>query len=373
VRAVGLFSGIGGLELGIARAGVDTEMLCESWQPAASTLRRHFAAPVVGDIRQLGSLPEVDVVTAGFPCTDLSQVGRTAGIGGEASGLIREVFRLIARIPPKWLVLENVPNMLSLHGGAPMRALTTWFDDHGWNWAYRIVDSQHFGVRQRRRRVFVVASRTEDPRGVLFADDAPPTVASRVHSAYGFSWTEGNRGLGWGPGVTPTLKGGSSVGIASPPGVWVKDAEPGLSIVRPTIEAGERLQGFRAGWTRHVEREGVRWKLVGNAVTVPVAAWIGRRLIEPGTPLELSLEASMSSSLPSAASCTGGLRQDWLVSERPLVMSNVPSLSSTLVRHGSRALSHGATSGFTSRLKRSTLRHDPEFMIALESHLAATS
>src|SRR4051812_36253386 len=52
MRAVGLFSGIGGLELGLASSGIETDMLCESWEPAAGTLRRHFAAPVVGDIRE---------------------------------------------------------------------------------------------------------------------------------------------------------------------------------------------------------------------------------------------------------------------------------------------------------------------------------
>src|SRR5262249_8725864 len=153
----------------------------------ASTLRRQFDAPLVGDIRELESLPRVDVVTAGFPCTDLSQAGRTAGIDGAASGLVREVFRLVEAANPRWVVLENVRNMLSLHSGRPIRDVTRWFEDHGWNWAYRTVDSQHFGVRQRRRRVFVVASRSEAPRGVLFADDAPVGgAADRQQSASGF-------------------------------------------------------------------------------------------------------------------------------------------------------------------------------------------
>ena len=77
--------------------------------------RRHPRAPVAAEVR---------CRDAGFPCTDLSQVGRTAGIDGEESGLVREVFRLIAKNPPTWLVLENVPNMLSLHGGAPIRYIT---------------------------------------------------------------------------------------------------------------------------------------------------------------------------------------------------------------------------------------------------------
>src|SRR3546814_683226 len=108
MRAVGLFSGIGGFELGLAKAGIVTDLSCENWDPAVRILQRRFQSELVGDIRELRSLPNCDVLTAGFPCTDLSQVGRTAGIDGSESGLIREVFRLIAGNPPKWVVLENV-------------------------------------------------------------------------------------------------------------------------------------------------------------------------------------------------------------------------------------------------------------------------
>jgi len=372
VRSVGLFSGIGGLELGLSRAGVETDLLCEYWQPAGTVLRRRFDAPVVGDIRELRSLPQADVVTAGFPCTDLSQVGRMAGIGGDESGLIREVFRLVDDVPPTWLVLENVPNMLTLHGGTPIRHITAWLDDHGWSWAYRTVDSQHFGVRQRRRRVFLVASRTEDPRGVLFADEAGMPAARRQHSAYGFYWTEGNRGIGWGEGVTPTLKGGSKLGIASPPGVWIPDAAVGRTICRPSIEAGERLQGFRAGWTRGAGKPGQRWKLVGNAVTVPVAAWIGRRLVSPGETVAATRTALLPGCRwPSAASAVGGQREAWQVSERPLSVRPSMSLAAVLRKYSAIPLSLGATRGFTTRLKASTLSRDDRFVAALDEHIAA--
>ncbi|WP_271636898.1 DNA cytosine methyltransferase [Solicola gregarius] len=173
---------------------METELLCEYWEPAADTLRRRFDAPVVGDIRELRSLPTADIVAAGFPCTDLSQVGRTAGISGDESGLIREVFRLVADTPPTWFVLENVPNMLTLQGGSPIRHVTEWLDENGWNWAYRTVDSRHFGVRQRRRRVFLVASKTQDPRTVLFADETGGSSAQKRHTAYGLLGPSGNRG-----------------------------------------------------------------------------------------------------------------------------------------------------------------------------------
>lgn len=370
VRAVGLFSGIGGFELGLARVGIETDLLCEYWEPAASTLQRHFDARVVGDIRKLAALPTVEVVTAGFPCTDLSQVGQTAGIGRDESGLVNEVFRLVEQTPPTWLVLENVPNMLSLHGGAPIRYITEWFDDRGWNWAYRTVDSQHFGVRQRRRRVFLVASPVEDPRGVLFADEAGIRAASQKHQAYGFSWTEGNRGLGWGEGVTPTLKGGSKVGISSPPGVWRPGAELGQAIVRPSITAGEHLQGFRVGWTSRVSHEGHRWKLLGNAVTVPVAAWIGQRLLAPGESVDVPRRSlNPQGKWPSAAAGMRGKQEAWQLSERPLAVKPRLSLAGTLRAYGAAPLSLGATSGFATRLENSSLRYRPEFADALQRHV----
>lgn len=372
MRSVGLFSGIGGFELGFGRAGIETALLCESWEPAVSTLKRRFDVPVVGDIRELEALPTCDVVAAGFPCTDLSQVGRTAGISGDESGLIREVFRLIADSPPTWLVLENVPNMLTLHGGEPIRRITEWLDEDGWDWAYRTVDSQHFGVRQRRRRVFLVASKSQDPCGVLFADEVGGPAVRKRHSAYGFYWTEGNRGIGWGEGVTPTLKGGSKLGIASPPGVWIPGAEAGKAICRPSIRSGERLQGFGAGWTEGAGKLGERWKLVGNAVTVPVAEWIGRRLFSPGTPVDVDRCALVPERRwPAAASSVAGKREAWRFSERPINVRARMSLAALLDRYSSEPLSLGATTGFTKRLKASTLRRDDQFMSALNTHIAS--
>lgn len=374
VRAVGLFSGIGGFELGMSAAGIQTDWVCEHWAPAAGVLRRRFDAEVVGDVREIVALPQAEVVTAGFPCTDLSQVGRGAGISGSQSGLVGEVFRLVRKTPPTWLILENVPNMLSLHGGSAMQHITGMLEDLGWNWAYRIVDSQYFGVRQRRRRVFVVASPAEDPRSVLFADETSGLTKVAEVGAYGFSWTEGNNGIGWGEGVTPTLKGGSGVGIPSPPGVWIPGASLGNAVARPTIRSGERLQGFRAGWTDAVPRLGERWKLVGNAVTVPVARWVGQRLIEPGAAVEARRRPLVSGAKwPRAASSMDGVREAWDLSERPIVVRQRTSLDELLELHGAEPLTYKATAGFTKRLKASRLRTKPGFISALDAHIAVVS
>ena len=111
--AVGLFAGIGGLELGFRQAGASTKLLCEVWPPAQAVLQERFpGVPLWSDVGNLPELPEADVVSAGFPCTDLSQAGRMAGIQGEASGLVKHLFALLKDAHPRWVVIENVRNML---------------------------------------------------------------------------------------------------------------------------------------------------------------------------------------------------------------------------------------------------------------------
>ena len=288
LTTVGLFAGIGGIERGLHRAGMRTEVLCEIDGAARRVLRRRFPdVPLVGDVRDMRVLPKVDLVAAGFPCQDLSQAGQTAGIGGSRSGLVDEVFRLVARrrSAPTWLLIENVSFMLHLDRGRAMAHLTERLSDLGFAWAYRVVDTRAFGLPQRRQRVILVASRTEDPRPVLLSPDEVSNegIDSRGR-ACGFYWTEGITGLGWAIDAVPPLKGGSTIGIPSPPAVWMPDGMLGT----PDIRDAERLQGFPSEWTASsvddpTRRSGPRWKLVGNAVSVPIAEWAGRRVTSSAT------------------------------------------------------------------------------------------
>ncbi len=286
LTVAGLFAGIGGIELGLHRAGHTTALLCELEPGAKRVLETRFNMKVAPNVTKLRGLPLVDVVAAGFPCQDLSQAGKTAGIGGDQSSLIGEVFKRLQnrRRSPRWLLLENVPFMLQLQRGRAMRYLVDELEALGFTWAYRIVDARAFGIPQRRNRVLLLASRTEDPRPMLFGCDAGEALPEFSRQKLcGFFWTEGLRGLGWAIDAVPTLKGGSTIGIPSPPAIW--DPLDG-SITTPDIRDAERLQGFESDWTLPAlaaegVRRGHRWKLVGNAVSVPVAEWIGMRLANP--------------------------------------------------------------------------------------------
>lgn len=374
-----LFAGVGGLELGLSRAGLQTEFLCEWWEPARSVLAHHWSGVEQhGDVRTLRSLPHTDVVTAGFPCTDLSQAGRMAGIAGDNSGLVGEVFRLLDQARPTWLVLENVRNMLVLDGGRAMRYLVDELENLGYRWAYRLVDSRSSGVPQRRQRVLLVASRTEDPSGVVLADDAgvPDDDSHYKDDAYGFYWTEGLKGLGWARDAVPTLKGGSTVGIPSPPAMWVRDAPAGRRILLPSVEHAEIMQGFPAGWTAPAQsdgkRNGPRWKLVGNAVTTGVSEWLGTRLLDPGARLGEGRELKPGERWPTAA--WGEKGRAW-AADVSLWPCRAPyrHLLDVVDMATATPLSPRGTAGFLSRAERGTLRFDPEFLVAVKEHLAAVS
>jgi DNA (cytosine-5)-methyltransferase 1 len=375
LRVAGLFAGIGGIEVGLHRAGHDTGFLCEWDQSARLVLAERFpSVPLAGDVTELRALPEVDLVTAGFPCQDLSQAGTTAGIRGSRSGLVDHVFRLLddARPEPAWLVLENVSFMLSLDRGEAMRWLTNALEERGFTWAYRVVDSRAFGLPQRRQRVLLVASKTEDPRPVLLNQDhGEVEIEDRTGLACGFYWTEGVRGLGWAVDAVPTLKGGSTIGIPSPPAIW--QAGTGL-IVTPDLRDAERLQGFNADWTSSVDQipgrnKTNRWKLVGNAVSVPVAAWLGERLTtdESFTPAGTESALPPGSRWPRAAWGRAGERHGIEISMWPVAYAR--QHLHEFLDHEPTPLSARATAGFLSRAARGNLRIPEDLICEARAHL----
>ena len=374
MRVVGLFSGIGGLEIPFQRAGSKAELLCDVWEPSRQVLQTHFpGVRIEDDVQNIKALPKgTEIVTAGFPCTDLSQAGRTAGIRGSESGLVEHVFRLVKQCDPEWLVLENVRNMLVLDGGDAMTYLTTELAKLRMKWAYRLVDSRFTGVPQRRHRVILVASRKNDPRGVLFADNelAPPDAIDAP--AFGFYWTEGLRGLGWAPNAVPPLKGGSKVGIPSPPALWIPSAPVGSKFVVPSIQDAEALQGFERDWTQpaqeRTKQNGPRWKLVGNAVSVGVGEWIAERIMKPGQCL-LDGVPTESKRWPRAAYGEQGRVFAVDASEWPAIKKRTDILD-VVHWQDAKPLSARAIAGFSSRLARSSLRqrHDDNFVNDLDEH-----
>lgn len=371
MKVAGLFAGIGGLEQGLSAAGHETSLLCEIWTPARAVLKAQMPDVLCeDDVRKLAALPsEVELLVGGFPCQDLSQAGLTAGIGGERSSLVGHVFRLLDERRVPWVVLENVSFMLQLERGRAMRTLIEEFESRGYQWAYRVVNSLSF-LPQRRQRVLFVATNTgADPASVILSDEAEPCLASTDLDtrAHGFYWTEGVRGLGWAVDAIPTLKNGSTVGIASPPAILL----PSGDVITPDIRDAERFQGFPENWTAPAEdvgRSSMRWSLVGNAVTVPVARWLGERLAHPGVyDTGRDAELPANGTWPTAARSDGKSRKAVVISAYPR-WDKRPALTDFL-RYPGKPLSIRATRGFLLRTERATLRFADGFQDRLRDHL----
>ena len=154
-----LFSGIGGFSVGMESAGFKTIRFCEIDPDCRTVLKNHWPdVPIAEDIKKL-SLPEgfADVVTGGFPCTDLSCAGKQEGLSGERSGLWWEMRRIIGEVRPKFAVMENVPGFLSGNGGA-------WFGDFlrslaeiGYDAEWHCITAAAVGCDHVRERLWIVA------------------------------------------------------------------------------------------------------------------------------------------------------------------------------------------------------------------------
>lgn len=187
-----LFSGIGGFDLGLERAGMRCAWQVEADARCRSVLERHW--PTVeryDDVRTVGAadLARVDLVCGGFPCQDLSVAGQRAGLAGERSGLWFEFRRIVEFVAPRWVLIENVPGLLSSDGGRDFATVVRGLVQLGYGVCWRVLDAQFAGLAQRRDRVFVVGGPGDGGAApVLFEPssvrwDPPPRRTSREGAA----------------------------------------------------------------------------------------------------------------------------------------------------------------------------------------------
>jgi len=167
-----LFSGIGGLDLGLERSGMSCRWQVEINDYARTILKQHW--PTVkryGDIRTInaGGLERVDCLAGGFPCQDISNAGNREGIDGARSGLWVEYLRIVHALRPRVVLVENVAALLLRGIDRVLGALA----EIGYDAEWRVLDSQFFGVPQRRRRVFIVAYPGGSCSASILHSDAP--------------------------------------------------------------------------------------------------------------------------------------------------------------------------------------------------------
>ena len=169
LTGVSLFAGVGGFDLAMQRQGVKVVANVEIDAQCRDVLAHHFpdakqftdVTTVKGkDLIDAGFNPSRGIITGGFPCQDLSVAGKRVGLAGERSGLFWEIARLVEETQTEYFIIENVPGLLSSNEGKDFGVVLGTMADLGYSVGWRVLDAQHFGVPQRRRRVFIVGRRT---------------------------------------------------------------------------------------------------------------------------------------------------------------------------------------------------------------------
>jgi len=266
-----LFAGIGGFDLGFEKAGFTTVWQVEIDPICRAVLQARFPyARQIPDVRDCNAqnLDPVDVITAGFPCQDVSAMGKRRGLAGERTGLFWEVCRIITELRPEWLVLENVVGLLTSHDGQDFAAVVNALADCGYVGLWRVLDAAGFGVPQSRRRVFLVAGLGVTPPIELLSDAAPVEGLPRT-----FAPLEKPRPADERPAYCLLAhKAASQIGLGCENLIAVEGRRDQMvKRARSAQDAGLCL-GLDAA--NFAEIRGA-----GNAVAVPVAEWIARKLI----------------------------------------------------------------------------------------------
>ena len=318
----------GSLCSGIEAASLAWEPL--GWTPAyfaevepfpSAVLHHHWPnVPNLGDmtaddfIDRAAQHGPVDVLVSGTPCQSFSVAGLRGGLDDERGNLALQFCRVVDRCRPRWIVWENVPGVLSVNKGRDFGTIVGSFSKLGYNLAWRILCAQHFGVPQRRRRVFLVGHLGADERGagaVLFerhSVQGHPAPSRETRQDLATAVTTGADTVG-----TVTARKGRNNGIANddvqaghlicvnaretPVSASGKSLPLGaqdrghavatqMQVRRLTPRECERLQGMPDDHTRIPWRgklsedcpDTPRYKAIGNSMAVPVMRWIGERI-----------------------------------------------------------------------------------------------
>jgi DNA (cytosine-5)-methyltransferase 1 len=292
IRVLDLFSGIGGFSLGLERTGgFETVAFCEIEPFPRKVLAKHWpGVPIYEDVRTLTADTlardgiAVDVITGGFPCQDLSVAGKQAGLGeGARSGLWSEIVRLIGELRPRYVIVENVANLLS----GPSQKRGGWFGrvlgdlaEVGYDAEWHGISAANIGARHIRDRVWILAYPM-----CVGQFHSGSSQAAACHIERDFEASQRSRGAVTGPVVSGSQVFPHAKCVGQPKSWRPKEQ------MRPATEGDWKAGRFvdDSGWgvepdvgrVAHGVPDGMdRLAGLGNAVVPQIPELIGRAILQ---------------------------------------------------------------------------------------------
>lgn len=310
-KVVSLFSGIGGLDLGFEYAGFNIIWANDFDKWACETYRANVNGNIVlGDITKLkDQIPDHDVLIGGFPCQPFSTLGKLKGFEDENRGnMFFEILDIIKKHDTKAVVLENVKNLIKHDEGRTFKTILRLLDEAGYDVNYQILNSQDYGVPQRRNRVFIVAfnrkyfneAKFEYPEKEELKVTTQDLLDKDVDEKYFLTEKISHTILGYGTKgymVKPTIDLPVSKTLTATMHKMhrasqdnyvtddlnyqrnVRDKKRRINVRKLTPDECRKLQGFPSDW-KQVVADTHAYKQFGNAVTVNVSYKVAQKVVE---------------------------------------------------------------------------------------------
>lgn len=171
MKVVSLFSGAGGLDLGLKQAGLDIIWANDLYADAVETYKKNIGDHIIlEDISKISSedIPECDVIVGGFPCQGFSQANMKRKADDPRNKLYLEMIRIISDKKPKYFIAENVRGILSLDKGKVIDQIVSDFNELNYNVSYSLLNCADYGVPQKRMRVIILGIRKDIPNDLVF-------------------------------------------------------------------------------------------------------------------------------------------------------------------------------------------------------------
>jgi DNA (cytosine-5)-methyltransferase 1 len=295
LRFIDLFAGVGGTRLAFEGAGFTCVFSSEWDVHSQATYRANFGECPAGDIKTVASdsIPEFDVLVAGFPCQPFSSFGLRQGFEHKTQGtLFHEVARILRDKQPQAFMLENVKGLLTHDSGKTWEVIQTTLSEVGYHFDFKVLNSSDFGVPQARERIFIVGFLSEAKRDqfsfptggfdkvdigrILEVGVTGYSITKHLQDAYIFK--PGIRGPQI---VNRESKGPAKTLVASYhkiqrlTGTFVRDGETGLRLL--TENECKSIMGFPSDYQFPVSRTQM-YRQLGNSVVVPLVLQIAKQI-----------------------------------------------------------------------------------------------
>lgn len=292
-KFIDLFAGIGGIRQSFEKNGGKCVFSSEIDTFAKYTYYTNFGVVPFGDITKIDadSIPQHEVLCAGFPCQPFSHIGKREGFEHPTQGtMFHEIIRIIEHKKTPVLFLENVPGLINHDDGNTLQVIIETLQDMGYKVQHTVLDASHFGIPQKRKRFYLVAflnhkAQFEFPKPPMTYMDIGEiletgitgySISEHLQKSYLFKKDDGR------PAIVDNHSKGAIKTLVSTyhkiqrlTGTFVKDGETGIRLL--TTNECKAIMGFPKDFTIPVSRTQM-YRQMGNSVVVPVVTRIAEQI-----------------------------------------------------------------------------------------------